>query len=206
MAELFTRVWSGSDGRVSVSSAGTQALIGQAIDGPSASALARWGIDPSAHRARQFEPRMASDADLVLVAERAHRDLVMTSVPRAFRRTFTIREFARLARHMKADEPARLVARAAQVRGIDGTVGLDGDDIPDPYLGSLSRAVETARLTSDAVWAALSRLGLLAVTDPPIPAGRTRPRPDLHAPRARPAPTPRSPNLQPRPSTGTVPR
>jgi protein-tyrosine phosphatase len=72
MAELLLRAWTDPRLGLSVSSAGTKAMVGHAIDRGSASALGQLGIDPTTHRARQFGPRMAVDADLILTAERSH--------------------------------------------------------------------------------------------------------------------------------------
>ena len=81
MAELLFRGWTDPAADVTVSSAGVQALVGHGIDASSASALGQLGIDPTRHRARQFESWMAADADLILTATRDQRDLVMTAVP-----------------------------------------------------------------------------------------------------------------------------
>src|SRR5690348_2658180 len=68
MAELLFRSWVTPDVETTVASAGTQALVGSPMDSSSASALGQLGIDPTAHRARQFEARMAHEADLILTA------------------------------------------------------------------------------------------------------------------------------------------
>ena len=160
MAELLFRSWVSPDADVEVASAGTQALVGHGIDRASASALGQLGIDPSRHRARQFEPWMAADADLILTAERAHRDLVMTELPSAFRRTFTMKEFARLARLLSPGPAAEVIAQAATMRGADGRLPDGVDDVPDPYRGTLERARVIAAQVSATVDAAIGALGL----------------------------------------------
>jgi len=185
MAELLFRAWASQHADVVVSSAGTQALVGQAMDLSSASALGQLGIDPSRHRARQFEPWMAADADLVLTAERAHRDLVMTEVPRAFRRTFTMKEFARITRHVRPGRPRDVIAEAAQLRAIDGAVPEDDDNMPDPYGGLVTQAKSIAQQVTDTVFATIGALGMWPPAHPvappvvnvPAPVRRPRPRP-----------------------------
>ena len=89
-------------------SAGTHALVGAPIDTSTAVVLGEFGLDPSLHSGTQFEPRMAADADLVLTAQRKHRDLIIGKIPSTFRRTFTLKEFARLvACHTGWYGPAR---------------------------------------------------------------------------------------------------
>jgi protein-tyrosine phosphatase len=182
MAELLFRAWASPDADVRVSSAGTHALIGHPIDFSSASALGQLGVDPSRHRARQYEPWMVDEADLVLTAERTHRDLVMTGLPRAFRRTFTMKEFARLAPRTSAGRPAEVIAEVARIRGIDGLLPADSDDMPDPYRDPIAKARTIAQQITDSVRATVDALGV--GVDPrraPAPVGahpsRRRPMP-----------------------------
>lgn len=184
MAELLLRGWGPSDVGLVVSSAGTQALVGHGIDRSSASALGQLGIDPSRHRARQFDPWMAMDADLILTAERAHRDLVMTEVPNAFRRTFTMKEFARLSSHVGTGHPKQVIAEMAGIRGIDGPVPDEIDNMPDPYKGRITQAKSIAQQVSDTVHAVIEMLGLRAA-DAVLPAAGRRPA------KSRPRPSPR---------------
>jgi protein-tyrosine phosphatase len=187
MAELLFRSWVSPDADVEVGSAGTQALVGRGIDSSSASALGQLGVDPSRHRARQFEPWMAADADLILTAERAHRDVVMTALPSALRRTFTMKEFARLARHARGDAtPRAVIDELAGLRGVDGPVPADDDNMPDPYRGAISRARTIAQQVTDTVHVTIDLLGMWphghavaapTVTMPVTMPVRSRPRP-----------------------------
>lgn len=160
MAEFLFRSWLPADAEVQVTSAGTSALVGHAIDYGSASVLGQLGIDASAHRARQFEPQHALDADLVLTAELAHRDQVLTEAPGALRRTFTMREFARLVPHVSADSPLEFIALAAKERGMFGSSSADDLDVPDPYRGGVNRAREVSEYVLAAVRATLDAFGL----------------------------------------------
>jgi protein-tyrosine phosphatase len=104
---------------------------------------------------------MAADADLVLTAERAHRDAVLTEVPTAFRRTFTLREFARLASYAGPGPAGDVVAQAAASRPAVGAVALEDDDVPDPYRRQTRHAVAVAEQVSESVHTCLDVLGLL---------------------------------------------
>jgi protein-tyrosine phosphatase len=184
MAELLFRSWVAPDADVAVASAGTNALVGSGIDRSSSSALGQLGVDPSRHRARQFEVWMAKEADLVLTAERAHRDQVMSELPTGFRRTFTMKEFARLTKHATAGEPRDVVALLASMRGIDGAVPDDDDNMPDPYRGLIHQAKSIAQQVTDTVHAAIGALGMAAPSrplEPPLVTvpeqARRRPRP-----------------------------
>lgn len=186
MAELLLRAWVAPGTAVTVSSAGMGALVGEGIDGSSASALGQLGIDPSHHRARQFEAPMALRADLILTAERSHRDQIMAEVPAAFRRTFTMKEFARLARHVPPDDPHRVVARLAALRGVDGAVPAAVDEVPDPYRGRVQQARLIAAQVTDTVHKTMQVLDLPASDAAAAPDSR-RPTPKP-VPRIRPRP------------------
>lgn len=181
-AELLLRAWLPPGREVVVHSAGIGALVGQPMDDACAQVLADFAVDPSRHRARQFEPWMAQRADLVLTAERLHRDHVMTLVPMAFRRTFTMKEFARLVPAAGPGSPLERVAHAAEMRAVHGAVPRSQDDIPDPYRQGVPRAREVGAQIEATVQATLEHLGLRAR---PAAAAGGRPRP---SPYRRPRP------------------
>jgi protein-tyrosine phosphatase len=164
MAELLFRGWVHPAADVVVSSAGVQALVGHAIDRNSASALGQLGIDPTQHRGRLFEPWMAADADLILTAERVHRDQVMREVPSAFKRTFTMKEFARLVSGMPPGDSQLVVADASARRGLRGPVPLADDDVPDPYRRAIKHAKTIAEEITETVYATVHVLGFAADT------------------------------------------
>jgi protein-tyrosine phosphatase len=152
MAELLLRDWADPRAGLQVSSAGTQALVGRTVDGGTAALLRRWGLDPTRHHPRQLSAAMAAEADLILTAERAHRDQLIRDLPSAFKRTFTMVEFARLAERLRtSDSPAAAVAAVAAVaaaRAGAGPVPPDDDDLPDPFGWTASRTRPVAeRLT-----------------------------------------------------------
>jgi protein-tyrosine phosphatase len=179
IAEFLLREAAEGADDLHLSSAGTSALVGNSMDDGSAAILSELGIDSSAHRARQFEPWMALGADLILTAELEHRDTVMTAVPDAFRRTFTMKEFARLVPHAGTGTPPEIIARAAQIRGIYGAVPRKLDEIPDPYRGGLAKAKVTAREILASLTPLVASFGL----EPTEPLGRgpaRRPSPRRH--------------------------
>lgn len=160
MAELFFRAWADPSADIKVASAGMHALVGSPMDTSSAAVLSHLGIDPSGHRARQFQPWMAADADLILTAEVFHRDLLLEEVPTAFRRTFTMKEFARLVPHVRPGDVQDVVAQAVAARALAGPVGDGEDDMPDPYLGNIDKARAIAEQVTHSVRAAIGVLGL----------------------------------------------
>jgi protein-tyrosine phosphatase len=161
MAELLLRAWADNGAGLTVSSAGTRALVGHPIDRGSASALGQLGIDPTTHRARQFEPGMAASADLILTAERSHLDEIFQQVPASFRRAFTIKEFARIAPYVTTGDPAAAVAEAAALRGlVERPSDPLADDVRDPYRRATLHAKSVAEELTAAVKATLDALGL----------------------------------------------
>jgi protein-tyrosine phosphatase len=188
MAELLCRGWADPRADLVVGSAGMRALVGHGIDTSTASVLGQLGLDPTRHRARQFRPELAATADLVLTAEAVHRDTIMADVPNAFRRTFTMKEFARLTRHATAEDPSDVVAELAGRRGADGPPRPGSDDMPDPYLGKISQARAVAAVVNAAVQATVQVLGFAVPPSEPLVAAGADRRP---SPRPRPRPQPR---------------
>jgi protein-tyrosine phosphatase len=126
---------------VFVSSAGTHALVGQPISEPMARLLRSNGVDKTKFAARRLTESLMKDADLVLTLTRAQRSLVVELCPPAVRRTFTVREFARLLGKLDSSAlpdgtPAeRLRAAmplAAAQRSLRRAPSQD-DDVIDPF-------------------------------------------------------------------------
>lgn len=179
MTQLLLESWSDPRAGLVVSSAGTHALVGEPMDRGAASAMGQLGIDPSRHRARQLEPQMAAEADLILTAERAHLEIVLAQVPTALRRAFTIKEFARLVAHVNAADSEGVVAQAAAVRGlVPRPADPADDDVADPHRQPAAVSRSTAAELTVAVRAIVDGLGFAPRTSPADPAGaRRRPRP-----------------------------
>jgi protein-tyrosine phosphatase len=172
MTELLLRAAVDPRAGLSFSSAGVHALVGQPIDKPAAAVLRERGFDPSAHRARQFEPAMADAADLILTAERYHLETVLHQAPNALRRTFMIKEFARLGPHLRPGPPQQVIAQAAVARGLaPRPKDPAADDVADPHGRSVSVNRATLAELTEAVQAIVAVLGVAK------PAARRRPLP-----------------------------
>lgn len=134
---------------VTVDSAGTIARDGQRMPEQAAQLAISHGADPSGHEARYLNEGHVAKADLVFAMAREHRRDVVSMYPRASRYTFTIREFARLAKGLivqdfqdvaaisAVDVAARLRAAVALVAARRGLVDVPADpledDVVDPY-------------------------------------------------------------------------
>ena len=136
----------GVDSGTLVTSAGVDALVDAAIADPMASLLAEAGVTPEGFCARQLTEQMLREADLVLALTRGHRAQVVSLHPGAVRRTFTLRELARLAQEVDpaaiapgppAARLAALLPLAAARRGHSVVTPTD-DDVVDPYRGDAS--------------------------------------------------------------------
>jgi len=180
MAELFFLACA-APGSVEVTSAGLAALVGDPIDTSAAIVLADVGLDPTRHRARQFTPELAMAADLVLAAEREHRDDVIAAVPSAHRRVFTMKEFARLLPAAGTGTATEVIARAGLLRGQVGPVPPEADNVRDGYRLDVPTVRAIAREIAQAVKDAADVLA-------PAPPVRSRPRPI-----PRPSPRPHAP-------------
>jgi protein-tyrosine phosphatase len=125
---------------VEVSSAGTYALVGQPLAAPMDALVAAAGADPSGFAARRLTERMLQPADLVLALTRAHRGDVVELWPKAVRRAFTLKEFARLLEEMgpaalPAAGPAERLLAAVPLASSRRHLVADArsDDVVDPY-------------------------------------------------------------------------
>ena len=132
---------------VTVSSAGTHALVGHPISDPMAVLLLDSGVEPGPFEARRLSEHMLKEADLILSMTRAQRGLVVELRPAAVRRAFTLREFARLlsdvdpaalptgspAERLRAAIPLAAAGRGRQ------RMSPNEDDVVDPF--RLSQAV-----------------------------------------------------------------
>lgn len=134
-----------------VASAGMAALAGEGMFETTRLMAGDLGVeDGGAHRARQVEVADVEAADLVLVMTTEQRRSVVELSPRATRRVFTLREFARLA-EVTSDEDLRLemarpgMSDAEKLRGAVQAVTLSRSqvtptdsasdlDVVDPYM------------------------------------------------------------------------
>lgn len=167
MAERIFRARVDEAVPVVASSAGINALVGHPMDAPSAHVLRELGGDPRGHVGRRLEAGMVTAAELILTAERRHRSVIVQSDPLAFRRTFTLREFARLGAGLPPlagsptpDDLRERVGAVARQRGVAEPVDPGGDDIGDPFGAPITLARAVGAQVSTAIDATLAVLGL----------------------------------------------
>ncbi|MDQ0767854.1 protein-tyrosine phosphatase [Pseudarthrobacter defluvii] len=111
-----------------VSSAGTRALVGEPMQPISADIVRTFGGDPDGFAARQLTPRILRGVDLVLTMTSGHRGEVLQLDASLLKRTFTIRELARMLDVLDrraADAPGQPAAVAPSAGG--GTNAPDDD-------------------------------------------------------------------------------
>lgn len=134
----------GSARGISVSSAGTGALVGSAMDPRAAAKLAAHGGEPGGFVARDLTRELIAESDLVLTATRAHRGKVALISRKVLRRVFTFRDFADLVADIEGHsasatraEPRawvrQVTEQAAARRGFNPPLEPIHADIVDPF-------------------------------------------------------------------------
>lgn len=126
-------------GVIRVHSAGTKALVGSPTTQEIAGLAEQMGIDMGDFRAQQLQMTQVQDADLVLALDRGHRAAVVELVPQALRKTFTLRELARILPQVPVERRvwpqerwrSAVVWAARRRRAVAGEP--DADDVVDPY-------------------------------------------------------------------------
>ena len=129
--------------RFAVASAGTAGLGGSPMHAYTRHALIRLGAYTDGFAGRQLAVGDIDAADLILVACAEHRDGVLMMCPRASRRSYLLREFARLAAAVPPSSALDAVQRvrdavadAARLRGripyVEPATDEIGDPAPDP--------------------------------------------------------------------------
>jgi protein-tyrosine phosphatase len=160
LAELAAR-FGPQAGEVEVHGAGTYGgHEGHPMNPPAAAVLGELGVDASGFTATWLREPAVAQADLVLTATADHRSQVLALDPRALRRTFTLRELARLAAYVEPEELppggpatrlAALVTTAGGLRGVHPAHPRTVDDIGDPYGGPMEEFRETAAQIQQAI-------------------------------------------------------
>ena len=159
--------------RLIVSSAGTHARAGVPMHATAARVLRERRAYADQFASRLLTPPIVAAPDLILTATRDQRAACVSLVPSAVRRTFTMRQFGRLATTLSsvatwspprsaifppgrsatvhADSPARrlqaLLDEIASVRGRLQPVPATEDDLPDPVRGP----IEEFRVCADEI-------------------------------------------------------
>ncbi len=136
-------------GAFEVRSAGTRAMVGDPVQPPSAAIIETYGGTPGGFAARQLTPAILQATDIVLTMATGHRGEVLQLDPSMLRKTFTIREFARLLGALEVRDAAgggtaaeasdvgslwrALPARLASVRHLALAADPTDNDVTDPY-------------------------------------------------------------------------
>lgn len=131
-AELMARHVLGPDTSVEVGSAGTHGYLDHPIDPPMAEQLRARGVDPDGFRSRRLNPRLVTEADLVLTAEAAHRRRILEERPEAFRQVLTMGQLVRALDEAGPDHAARGPELVRQLASSVRPPSRD-DDVVDPY-------------------------------------------------------------------------
>jgi protein-tyrosine phosphatase len=94
MAEgLFRKIAAEKRLGVEASSCGTSAFAGIGASSDTIAIMKEDGVDVSAHRGRRVTRELVGEADLILVMQRSHYDLLMRDFPEAEPKTFLMTEF-----------------------------------------------------------------------------------------------------------------
>jgi protein-tyrosine phosphatase len=120
-------------------SAGTEAAPGRPMH-PYVREIIQARLGETSFASQRLTPALVGTADVVLAATTAERDRAIAMLPAALGRTFTIKEFVRLAGHAGAvpagddsvERARRAVQGAQRMRGRVPYVDPVADDIPDP--------------------------------------------------------------------------
>jgi protein-tyrosine phosphatase len=127
MAEVMLRHRLADYPDITVSSAGTGALVGQPMTPEAQAILSGLGLkDEPPHVARALTTGLVRSAALILALTREHRRKVVQFDPTATRRTFTLREFGFVAGQVGTDD---LVTAHSQLVWRRRAEGLDPNDI-----------------------------------------------------------------------------
>lgn len=138
----------------SITSGGTRATPGRPIAETMGEILRDEGIASDRFRSAGLAPSDVAAADLVLTAERAHRAEICRLQPSALRKTFTLRQAARILADcdldrsivdVEPDSAHRLQAVSELIARRRGRAGpaVSGDDVADPWRQSPSRYLES---------------------------------------------------------------
>ena len=108
-----------------------------------------------------MNPVLIGRADLVLTATRQHRSAVVSTLPAAIGRTFTILQFARLCDQLDVVSAANtgdlgreLVVRAKLARSSVQPVPGELDDLPDP----MGKKLQDFRVCADRLQDSIDRI------------------------------------------------
>lgn len=124
-------------------SAGIAGLEGSPMEAHMAAELEARSVSPDPFRARRLTSEIAHEADLLLVMAAEHRLYILEEWPDLVRRTWLLRQAARVAPGLAHMGPADLVS----VQRANPAPPMSSDTIPDPYgQGPAAAARAAARI------------------------------------------------------------
>ena len=143
---------------ITVSSAGTGAMVGREMTAQAAELSTQYGALSTDHAPTQLTESIIAGADLILTATREHRAAVVSMHPKAIRRTFTLTQFARLA--------PTLVALASENSSTPPTPLVELVETSTPTTPAEPAKSPTDHLKSLLTYAAVARSLISPPTDP----------------------------------------
>ncbi len=138
-----------------MSSAGTRGFDAEPVSDTMEAEFARWGTDTTAFRSRVATGDLLDEADLVLTAEATHRTRLLEERPAAFRKIFTLGQFAASARAADPALRGRELIAALSNRRVPAS---PDHDIDDPYRRGPEEARRAAVTMEDLLEVVVDRL------------------------------------------------
>ncbi|HIW98593.1 MAG TPA: hypothetical protein H9871_00450 [Candidatus Nesterenkonia stercoripullorum] len=143
--ERLLRYQFGEETGIRIHSGGLAAHDGEDMQPPMKQRVREYGADSEDFTARQITSDMLEEADLILAATRDHVQDMISAVPDAAERTFTVPELGELLAQIDveslprdASSPAEtlsaVVTAVEAVRSDQGRQERTADDVVDPYM------------------------------------------------------------------------
>lgn len=156
-AETYLRTRLGPDSPVTVSSAGTMAVVGHDLEDQMAARAELLDLPYTGHTARQLTGRILGTADLVLVFEEHHLTWVLEERPEMLTRTLSLGQAAAGLAVLPPDAHPTWDQVASRVQAVR-PAALPEDWIPDPYRRGASAAAQASRRIVDDIDQLLARI------------------------------------------------
>jgi sulfate adenylyltransferase len=153
--ELRARQLLGPDSGVEVSSAGTRGFEDEPVSDTMEAEFTRHGTDTASFRSRLATGELVDRADLVLTAEASHRTRLLEDRPAAFRKIFTLGQFAAGAREADPTLRGRALLAALETRRVPAS---PDHDVADPYRRGPAAAARAAEQMEDLLAVVVERL------------------------------------------------
>ncbi|WP_364510405.1 adenylyl-sulfate kinase [Nocardioides sp. LML1-1-1.1] len=156
--ELRAKELLGARADIELTSAGTHGFRAHQVDPTMAAVLADRGVPDALveeFASRRLTRELILEADLVLTAEASHRAFVLEEVPSAFRKAFTLGQFAESVERVDASLTGAALVNAVGHRRAGA---VDAHDVRDPYRRGRSAAEASADQIDALLHAVLPRL------------------------------------------------